>query len=205
MESGTGSCSLSHALVRTVAPEGHLHTFDFHNERVEIAQNEFKEHKISEYVTVRQRDVCQDGFNLPKIADAVFLDLPGPWNALPHAKKCLKHSGRICSFSPCIEQVQKVSEILKELNFNEIRSFECLQKPYEARSIHMPIANMGQSCEESVYKPSLGEVTENEGRSFFEFKSGQRTNVVPGHTGFLTFATLYEPESLTNNSNQNIP
>ena len=41
-------------------------------------------------VTVRQRDVCQNGFELDKIANAVFLDLPHPWEAIPHAKKSLK-------------------------------------------------------------------------------------------------------------------
>ena len=39
---------------------------------------------------MRQRDVCQDGFELEKIANAAFLDLPHPWEAIPHAKKSLK-------------------------------------------------------------------------------------------------------------------
>lgn len=42
VESGTGSASLSHALIRTIYPTGHLHTFEFHQQRVELARKEFK-------------------------------------------------------------------------------------------------------------------------------------------------------------------
>lgn len=50
---------------------------------------------LGEYVTVRHRDVCESGFgeDLTGKADAVFLDLPHPWAAVPHAVKALKTSG----------------------------------------------------------------------------------------------------------------
>ena len=65
VESGTGSGSLSHALARSVAPQGHLHTFDFHEERVARAGQEFRDHGLGEgLVTPRHRDVCTLGFGL---------------------------------------------------------------------------------------------------------------------------------------------
>jgi tRNA (adenine57-N1/adenine58-N1)-methyltransferase len=58
-------------------------------------------------VTVIHRDTCGEGF-LPLNSefelnhiDAVFLDVPRPWEAIVHAKKVLAKSGRICCFSPC--------------------------------------------------------------------------------------------------------
>ena len=90
LESGTGSGSLSHALIRTVAPTGHLHTFDFHAERAEKARVEFEEHGLADLVTSRHRDVCTDGFGLEDTADAVFLDLPHPWEVINHAKLAMK-------------------------------------------------------------------------------------------------------------------
>jgi len=89
---GTGSASLSHAILRTVAPNGHLHTFDFHEQRVQRAHDEFIDHGFDEaLVTASLRDVCTDGFDIDSAtADAVFLDLPSPWLAIPFAAQCLK-------------------------------------------------------------------------------------------------------------------
>jgi tRNA (adenine57-N1/adenine58-N1)-methyltransferase len=96
--SGTGSASLSHAILRTIAPTGHLHTFDFHELRVNKARDEFISHGFTELVTVSQRDVCSDGFGTDSAAaDAVFLDLPSPWLAIPFASKALK-PGKLISF-----------------------------------------------------------------------------------------------------------
>ena len=55
-----------------------------------MARKEFERHKLGDLVTVKQRDVCQNGFDLENVADAVFLDLPHPWDAIPHAKRGLK-------------------------------------------------------------------------------------------------------------------
>jgi tRNA (adenine57-N1/adenine58-N1)-methyltransferase len=139
---GTGSGSLSHAILRAIAPKGHLHTFDFHQQRVEIVTKEFADHGLGDSVTVRQRDACKDGFDLVDTADAVFLDLPSPWLAVPHAAKALKQNGgRICSFSPCIEQVQKTCDSLIELGFQSIDTFECLQREFQIKNMTLPEVN----------------------------------------------------------------
>lgn len=93
IEAGTGSGSLSHSILRTIAPSGHLNTFDFHQERVNTAIYEFKSHGLDHLVTCKQRDVCEQGFDLINEADAVFLDLPKPWLAIPFAYKALKNKG----------------------------------------------------------------------------------------------------------------
>lgn len=69
---------------------------------------------MSEIITVTHADACQDGFgNLENCVDAVFLDLPSPWLSVPFATKALKIGRMICSFSPCIEQVQRMAQSLK--------------------------------------------------------------------------------------------
>lgn len=74
-----------------------LYTFDFHEKRVEVAQKEFDDHGLSNLVKVQHRDVGSDGFGITEEADAVFLDLPNPWEVIPHAAKALKPRGSLFS------------------------------------------------------------------------------------------------------------
>lgn len=87
---GTGSGSLSHHIIRNIMPTGHLHTFEYHEQRFQEAKKEFELHNLSKFVTVRHQDVYQNGFSMSDTADAVFLDLPNPWKAVGHAKSALK-------------------------------------------------------------------------------------------------------------------
>lgn len=99
-ESGTGSGSLSHALIRAVQPTGRLHTFDFHLDRARLAEEEFRKHGVSDFVTVSHRDVCREGFDLDDKMDAVFLDLPHPWEAIKHVPRILKSTtGKMFPFA----------------------------------------------------------------------------------------------------------
>lgn len=143
VESGTGSGNLSTSIAKTILPTGHLYTFEFNKERARMAQEEFNDFGLEKYITVTWRDVLKDGFhleidengsNLNDKADAAFLDLPSPWQAVDHAHKVLRHNGRICNFSPCIEQVQKVCLRLFELKFSHIRTIECLSKPVTSQN-----------------------------------------------------------------------
>jgi len=140
VESGTGSGSLSHSIIRTIKPTGHLYTFDFHQSRVNQAREEFDRHYgAGKYVTCACADACIDGYNIEDKADAVFLDLPTPWDAIPHAKAALKKSGgRICSFSPCIEQVQRTSEALRKAKFCEVKTMEVLVRALVVQTTPIP-------------------------------------------------------------------
>ncbi|KAF5334305.1 hypothetical protein D9611_014138 [Ephemerocybe angulata] len=139
VEAGTGSGSFSHSVARTVGREGRLFTFEFHEQRAMKAKAEFEKHGLSPgLVTLQHRNVCKDGFGegIADSIDAVFLDLPAPWEAIPHAKKVLRKDGvaRICCFSPCIEQVIRTVTALNDAGFSEITMFETLQRPIEVSS-----------------------------------------------------------------------
>jgi tRNA (adenine57-N1/adenine58-N1)-methyltransferase catalytic subunit len=110
VEAGTGSGSLSCAFSETIK-NGHLFTFEFNQQRAEITKQFFHDLGLTN-VTSTWRDVVSNGFAVEGVevnADALFLDVPNPWAALGHAKRALKILGRICCFSPCIEQVQRTA------------------------------------------------------------------------------------------------
>ncbi|MCL7022619.1 hypothetical protein MKW94_026572, partial [Papaver nudicaule] len=112
LESSTGSGSLTTSVVRVVAPTGHVYAFDFHEQRA--TQARFSETGVSSLITVGVRDIQGEGFpdEFFGRADSIFLDLPLPWLVIPSAGKMLKQDGVLCSFSPCIEQVQCTCEAL---------------------------------------------------------------------------------------------
>lgn len=57
----------------------------------------------------------------------------GPWKVVESAAKCLRPDGRFCTFSPCIEQVQRTCEAMAANGFADIATFECLLREYEVR------------------------------------------------------------------------
>ena len=133
LESGTGSGSLTTSLARSIAPTGKVYTFEFHEQRAKAAAEEFERNGLGHVVTVEQRNIEELGFpeSLHGKADAVFLDLPGPWKAVPSVAQCLKSDGVFCGFSPCIEQVQRTCEALNSNGFKDMRTMEVLLREYE--------------------------------------------------------------------------
>ncbi|XP_057447767.1 uncharacterized protein LOC130739485 [Lotus japonicus] len=193
LESGTGSGSLTTSLARAVAPAGHVHTFDFHEQRAASARDDFQRTGLSNLVRVGVRDIQGQGFpdDFAGLADAVFLDLPQPWLAIPSAAKMLKQDGTLCSFSPCIEQVQRSCETLRT-SFTDIRTFEVLLRTYEVGEGKMERlqengkgSNGSLPCKRRQCSDG-GYVLSSNISSVVAKPCGEAR----GHTGYLTFARL---------------
>ena len=175
-ESGTGSGSMSHSILRTIAPRGKLHTYEFNKGRVLQARDDFRKNGVGHLVDVHWRDVCgkedaivgassgagtgandaaagadglasdpehqarieKGGFGLgPAKANAIFLDLPEPWLAVPHAAHTIVPGGRLGSYSPCIEQSQRLIAAIKEHGFHSVRTIEVRLKEYHVDEIDL--------------------------------------------------------------------
>jgi len=190
VESGTGSGSLSASLARSVAPSGKVFTFEFNAMRCEKAGEDFIMNGADSIVTIAERDVLQDGFELPPdtLADAVFLDLPAPWTVVKSARAVMKPGGRICNFSPCIEQVQQVAAALEAENFHDIRTYEILVRSFEVqKQLSKEVGKSKKRKRQEVQKQRA----ELRGGQSGEGKLVTKPYMeMKGHTGFLTFAIL---------------
>lgn len=213
-ESGTGSGSLSVSLTKAILPTGRLFTFEFNPDRVVKARADFEKLGLASFITVTHRDVLANGFTLgtdghaitdgqtdalvtPGSIDAIFLDLPSPQLAVGHAYAILKKRGRLCNFSPCIEQVYKATQEMAKLGFYDIRTFECLTREIEVRKVDfIPIGD--QSVVTSLLPESAeeGGVKRKQKAKDKERKHSQMLATTPkvearGHTGYLTFAIKF--------------
>lgn len=136
IESGTGSGSASTAFARVVAPHGRVLSFEFHRPRAEAAAEDFRTLGIADVVTVRGGvDVVEKGFvGVPDgHADAVFLDLPAPYKMGAELARVLRPDGAVCTFSPCLEQVQRTCAMLREGPFHSVRTITAPVRTYETR------------------------------------------------------------------------
>jgi tRNA (adenine57-N1/adenine58-N1)-methyltransferase catalytic subunit len=135
VEAGTGSGSLSMSFVRALLPTGKLFTYEFNEARANQAQKEFQMLGLGQFVVSEHRDVVQSGLGHKEMekANGVFLDLPNPWAVIKSAYEVLDDSGVICTFSPCIEQVQKNCEEMERVGFHNIVSLETLSRPFNVK------------------------------------------------------------------------
>jgi tRNA (adenine57-N1/adenine58-N1)-methyltransferase len=72
------------------------------------------------------------GYGLPPLSmDAVFLDVPAPWLAVPNVLFVLRPGGGVCSYSPCIEQTQKLCAALRNCDeFLDLHTVEVVNREY---------------------------------------------------------------------------
>jgi tRNA (adenine57-N1/adenine58-N1)-methyltransferase len=126
VEAGTGTGALTLALAHYVKPDGKIYSYEIREEFQEIAEKNLKRAGLIDFVELKNKDVTVgiDENN----ADSVILDLAVPWLVAPHANTSLKPCGTLVSFSPTIDQVVRTVEALKENNFADIETIECLMR-----------------------------------------------------------------------------
>ncbi|MFW9830647.1 MAG: tRNA (adenine-N1)-methyltransferase [Candidatus Thorarchaeota archaeon] len=132
VEAGTGSGALTAVLGFHVAPTGHVYSYEIREDFAKTAKKSLQKAGLGNVVTIKQQDVL-DGV-AEKNVDAVVLDLAVPWEVVPHAYSALHGGGVIVSFSPTIEQTQRMVEALYESHFTEIMTRELIEREILVRA-----------------------------------------------------------------------
>ncbi len=60
--------------------------------------------------------------------DRVMLDLPEPWQVIPHAQEVLRSGGILVAYCPSITQVVRLREVLQTTSFIEAKTIEVLHR-----------------------------------------------------------------------------
>ncbi|MBN2620638.1 tRNA (adenine-N1)-methyltransferase [candidate division WOR-3 bacterium] len=116
IEIGTGSGALTLVLAKMVAPDGIVYSYERRDEFMENARKNVERAGFIKNVTFIGRDVAQEGFD-DHMVDAVFIDVPEPWEIVPHATRALKGGYHVVAWSPNIEQVKRMVDALQSNGF----------------------------------------------------------------------------------------
>jgi len=126
IEIGTGSGAFTILLAQMVGPEGRVYTFD---RREDFLQNAIENIKKAGFMDRVIPQILNAGDPFPiKGVDAVFLDLPEPWLAIPPSREALLPGRPLASIIPTAEQLSRTVEVLKENNFAVMDVAEILER-----------------------------------------------------------------------------
>lgn len=130
-EAGVGTGFLTAVLAWFVGPEGRVYGYEINEEYVRVALNNLENAGLSERVVIKNKDITQ-GIE-EKDLDALFLDMPNPWEVFPHLRNSLKPSAPIIMFVPTANQVVKTLEHIREFkHLISVKIYEILMREYQA-------------------------------------------------------------------------
>ncbi len=127
-ESGVGSGALSMTMLRAGA---NITGYEIREDFAERAKKNVKDalgEKALDQYDVLIRD-AYEGIE-EKDFDRMVLDLPEPWNVVPHAKTALRSGGIILAYTPSILQAAKFKEALEENGFALIETMEVMNRTW---------------------------------------------------------------------------
>ncbi len=185
-EAGTGSGALTMALLRAVGLSGLVVTYDVRDDFARTALLNIERYmgSVSNLVSLRKNayegiELLDDGIPF----DRVVLDLPEPWQVIPHAAQALRSGGIYVSFVPTVPQVMQTVEALERTAvFAMVETFETLLRTWsvQGRSVrpdHRMVAHSGFITVARKVEPGLlGFATSQEAESqgISEEASGHR-------------------------------
>jgi len=186
-EAGTGSGALTMALLRAVGSRGLVVTYEMREDFSRVARNNIDRYMgaVPNLVTMRKNayegiDLLDDG----EAFDRVVLDLPEPWQVVPHAANVLRSGGIYLSFVPTVPQVMQTVEALERTTvFAMVETFETLLRTWsiQGRSVrpdHRMVAHSGFITVARKVEPGfLGHVVVQESENEEDLERGS------GHQG----------------------
>lgn len=129
LEAGTGSGALTTAFAFFVGDSGKVISYENREQMQNLARKNLNRLGLLDRVDFRLGDVI-DGFE-ERDLDAIFLDLPNPYDYIPQVKRSLKLSGYFGTILPTTNQVCKTLEALRVNDFVFLEVCEIMLRFYK--------------------------------------------------------------------------
>ncbi len=147
-ESGCGSGALTMTLLRAVGDQGRVISHEIREDFLKTARRNIERYLGDVPNLSLIHNDAYAGIDEPPV-DRVVLDLPEPWNVVPHAAKILRPGGVFLSFVPTVPQIVTTVEALgREGIITMVETIEVLIRTWniEGRSVrpdHRMVAHTG--------------------------------------------------------------
>ena len=132
IEAGTGSGALTTALAFSVGKEGKVYSYDMRPDFQKLAKENLTRVGLDERVTFKTADIA-NGFDETEI-DALFLDVPNPFDYMSQVKKALRPGGFFGCILPTTNQVTILLTALRHELFAFIDVCEVMLRYYQAEA-----------------------------------------------------------------------
>ena len=129
MEAGTGSGALTTAFAFLVGDTGKVTSYEQREQMQNLARNNLERVGLLDRVNLKLGDVA-DGFS-ERDVDAIFYDLPNPYDYIAQAKVSLKLGGFLGMILPTTNQVNKVLPKLMVNDFAFVEVCELMLRFYK--------------------------------------------------------------------------
>jgi len=150
LEAGTGSGSLTMALLRAVGPSGRIVSYEIREDFARTAERNIQRFiGPTDILVFRRHDIYEGVLAEDLPLDRIVLDVPEPWRVVPHAAGVLTPGGIFLAYVPTIPQAVQTTETLQGAGvFALVETVEVLLRPWniEGRSVrpaHRMVAHTG--------------------------------------------------------------
>jgi len=129
LEAGTGSGALTCAFAYYVGSQGRVTTYEARQEMQDVARKNVTSLELDDRVTFKLGNVSE-GFEERNV-DALFLDLPNPYDFISQARQSLKPGGYFGCIVPTINQVSQLLIALRRERFAFLDVCELMLRYYK--------------------------------------------------------------------------
>jgi len=129
LEAGTGSGSFTSALAFAVGATGKVTTYEAREEMQKKAKENINFLGLADRVEFKLRNIT-DGFDERNV-DALFLDLPNPYDYVPQVREALKPGGFFGTLLPTTNQIQTTIRALRRADFAFVDVCEIMMRYYK--------------------------------------------------------------------------